>query len=117
MDAVEYLKIRKRMCESKLGSCKSCPLRAGNNGTRSVCANFINTHPEQAVAIVEKWAAEHPVKTRQSELMKLFPNLEVDVLGMCIICPRHFDTKFECVRFSNCQDCCKNYWLEEIEEG
>lgn len=116
MDAVEYLKTRKRMCESTPESCSSCPLSVGNNGIHTVCDIFINTHPEQAVAIVEQWAEEHPVKTRQSELMKLFPNLEVDVFGMCIICPRHFDTKFECSRFSNCRECCENYWLEELEE-
>lgn len=119
MDAVEYLKMRRRMCDNN-SDCDACPLVSYNDGeprTYGSCAKFEEEHPEQIVEIVEKWAAEHPIKTRQSELMKLFPNLERDVFGMCILCPRHFDTKFECVRFSNCQECCENYWLEEIEEG
>lgn len=117
MDAVEYLKMRERMCESNPESCVNCPLSLNNNGLDIACNNFEKNHTEQAVAIVEKWAAEHLIKTRQSELMKLFPNLEVDVFGTCNVCPRHFDTKFECARFSNCQECCENYWFEEIEEG
>lgn len=116
MDAVEYLKMRKRMCKNCL-DCGDCPLGSHNVRRHVPCVEFEEAHPEQTVEIVEKWAAEHPIKTRQSELMKLFPNLEVDVFGMCTICPQHFDTKFECVRFSNCQECCENYWLEEIEEG
>lgn len=116
MDAVEYLKTRKRMCENS-SDCDACPLGSYNDRKSITCATFEEAHPGQTVAIVEKWAAEHPIKTRQSELMKLFPNLERDVFGTCNVCPRHFDTKFECVRFSNCQECCENYWLEEIEEG
>ena len=116
MDAVEYLKMRKRMCDNNL-DCADCPLYSYNIEKSGRCVEFEEEHPEQIVEIVEKWAAEHPIKTRQSELMKLFPNLERDVFGTCNVCPRHFDTKFECVRFSNCQECCENYWLEELEEG
>ena len=114
MDAIEYFQNKKRMCEN-FSHCHDCPLGFNNHEGDIVCNEFEMNYPEQADEIVEKWAAEHPVKTRQSELMKLFPNLERDALGMCTICPRHFDTKFECSRFSNCQECCENYWLKEIK--
>lgn len=116
MDAVEYLKMRKRMCKN-ISHCDNCPLGSYNDGEPRTCDKFEEAHPGQAVEIVEKWAAEHPIKTRQSELMKLFPNLERDVFGTCSVCPKQFDTKLECARFSNCQECCENYWFEEIEEG
>lgn len=39
---------------------------------------------------LKKWSAEHPVKTRQSEFLKLFPNADVqnDVIR---ICPKKID--------------------------
>ena len=43
---------------------------------------------EEAVDAVERWANEHPVKTRQSELLKLFPNAKSDETGVSYICPR-----------------------------
>lgn len=116
MDAVEYLKMRRRMCESNPKSCVNCPLSLNNNGLAMACNNFEKNHTGQAVTIVEKWAAEHPIKTRQSELMKLFPNLERGPLGPCSICPQCFDTRIICPKDVGCVECCREYWLEEIEE-
>lgn len=115
MDAVEYLKIRKRMCENA-SDCDACLLGTYNNG-RYRCDKFEEAHPGRAVAIVEKWAAKHPIKTRQSELMKLFPNLERGPSGPCSICPQCFDTRIICPKDVGCVECCREYWLEEIEEG
>lgn len=36
---------------------------------------FDRHYEEEAVAIVEKWSAEHPKKTRQSEFLKIFPTV------------------------------------------
>lgn len=119
MDAVEYLKMRKRMCDNN-SDCAACPLGSYNDGeprTYGSCAKFEEAHPGQTIAIVEKWAAEHPIKTRQSELMKLFPNLEQGPSGPCSICPQWFDTRFSCHKGLSCVECCREYWLEEIEEG
>lgn len=115
MDAVEYLKMRKRMCEN-ISDCDNCPLGSYNDGGPRTCDKFEEAHPGQTVEIVEKWAAEHPVKTRQSELMKMFPNLQLDLSRSCSICPQFFDTRIVCPKDSGCVECCRKYWLEEIEE-
>ena len=64
MDAVEYVKQRKRMCDYYThNNCSKCPAFSceecgGLNGISTM------------VPIVEKWAKKHPVKTRQSEFLK-----------------------------------------------
>ena len=115
MDAVKYLKERIRMCSS-LNCCK-CPLCAENNEMRVNCQEAEKNHTEEAVAIVEKWSAEHPVKTRQSEFLKMFSNAEMRN-GFILICPKKIDqnsvTSEECAK-NVCLNCMRQYWLEEVE--
>lgn len=112
MDAVEFLKGFKRMCEAydKDGFCKNCPAYEYN-----CCTNF-NGQENDAVQIVEQWAKEHPVKTRQSEFLKMFPNARIDdgviFLGPCAIDRVEYDS-YKCTM--NCKKCCRDYWLKEIE--
>ena len=112
MDAVKYLKEFKRMCSSIGGDfcCKECPLSTGNDddlGCRE-CSD------EEKVAIVEKWSNENPIKTRQSEFLKIFPNAEmfegVLCLDPCILEPN----TVKCIE-GDCNRCKREYWLEEIE--
>lgn len=118
MDAVEYLKEAKRMCDT-VGDCRECPLNSSNTviPCKLVRDNWELTNPEKIVAIVEKWALEHPKKTRQSEFLKMFPNARIrgDVLE---IRPCDIDTSYkhskECDNVQ-CWDCRKKYWLAEVE--
>ena len=110
MDAVEYVKQRERMCDY-YGDCDKCPAKEVIG-----CANI--TKIPQMIPIVEKWAKEHPVKTRQSEFLKMFPNASVGYNGTLVICPSQADTKAvaECVRSErNCDKCKHDFWLKEIE--
>ena len=110
MDAIEYVKQRERMCDYYM-NCGDCP--AGNY---EGCAS-LNDIPNM-VSIVEQWAKEHPVKTRQSEFLKMFPNASVGYNGTLVICPSQADTKAvaECVRSErNCDKCKHDFWLKEIE--
>lgn len=70
MDAVEFLRDFRRMCWTyEEPCCENCKLEGGGcNFTDLGCDH------EKAVRIVEKWAKEHPKKTRLSEFKKLFPN-------------------------------------------
>ena len=116
MDAVKYLKERERMCNSYSNMysnmCDGCGF-----GKAPKCNRTEGDNPEKAVEIVEKWSAEHPIKTRQSEFLKMFPNADIqnDVIR---ICPKKLDqnsvTSEECSR-SGCFECRKKYWLEEVE--
>ena len=123
MDAVEFLKKQYRMCEALNSHCEECGLSYVNNKTDHVCGDFIKRHPEEAVAIVEKWSKEHPIKTRQSEFLKMFPNAQI-FEGVLKIEPCELiDSKLnseECHSYdefglSGCYECRKNYWLEEVE--
>ena len=113
MDAVEFLKEKARMTNECQIDCKKCPL--GN-----YCIGAEGKNAERMVAIVEKWAAEHPAKTRQSEFLKMFPNAE-NYSGTISICPQKLDKNIECLYRCGqiaCNECRKQYWLEEVvEEG
>lgn len=110
MDAVEYVKQRERMCDYYV-NCNDCPA-----GYYEGCSS-LNGIPK-LVPIVEQWAKEHPVKTRQSEFLKMFPNASVGYNGTLVICPSQADTKAVagCVRSErNCDKCKRDFWLKEIE--
>lgn len=51
MDAVEFLKAKVRMC-ANMDSCTSCGLDKEHTDCETRCF----THPDEAVAAVEKWA-------------------------------------------------------------
>ena len=122
MDAVKFLKEQYRMCEALNSHCKECGLSYVNNKTDHVCGDFIKKHPEEAVAIVEKWGKEHPIKTRQSEFLKMFPDAqifkEILTINPCAIDSSRFCTE-ECHAYDDnnagCFECRKKYWTEEIE--
>lgn len=122
MDAIKYLKTKQRMCTAHRCECKHCPLSLDNNGVELNCYMFQECRPEEAVAIVEKWAAEHPAKTRQSEFLKMFPNVPLDKHGVTNVFVCHVDKQYgdgdtyeyNCHGVS-CADCRRKYWSEEIE--
>ena len=114
MDAVKFLKEKERMCSVEM--CSDCHLRHGANGTKYSCEDFETNYPEETVAIVKKWSAEHPVKTRKSELLKIFPNVDIEEeTGAVYICPKNFEIKHDFDCSLSCKECRKRYWLAEVE--
>lgn len=116
MDAVEFLKTTRRICNSNTHGCTSCVIYQEYNYCHLQCV----ANPEEIVAAVEKWAAEHPVKTRQSEFLKMFPNAALFSFGttdICDICPAKVDDTLECdiIRNCGCYGCKRKYWLAEVE--
>lgn len=71
MDAIEYVKTTRRMM-------------ANDVPTKSMLGGWT---AEDIVEQVEQWAKEHPIKTRQSEILKLFPNVSTFPNGALNICP------------------------------
>lgn len=116
MDAVKFLKEKKRMCD-KYSNCTGCPASEKNTKFDIGCGSLEEQFPEEFVAIVEKWSAENPIKTRKSEFLKMFPNADM-LNGIIRICPDKLDqnsvTSEECSR-SGCFECQKKYWLAEVE--
>lgn len=123
MDAVEYLKAKARMTKRGDGavcniSCKDCPIGIDNNGVETNCRKLESYCPEKAVEIIEQWAVEHPIKTRQSEFLKMFPNAKLGDSGILWFFPCDIDTSYkhskECDNVQ-CWDCRKEYWLAEVD--
>lgn len=88
MDAVEYLKQKNRMTNNCTIACNTCPLAIENNNRNLVCANLERHYIEEAVAAVENWAKEHPVRTYKSVFLERFPDAKVEHSGTpcpCII--------------------------------
>lgn len=115
MDAVEYIKALHRLCKTYI-NCNGCPLR--NNGTciAGLCdEDGLCDGAEKAVPIVEQWAKDHPVKTRQSEFLKMFPNAAIyEDDGILCIKPCIIDESIKCTNGKNCDDCRREYWLAEV---
>nr|DAV90528.1 MAG TPA: hypothetical protein [Caudoviricetes sp.] len=109
MDAVEYVKQRNRMCDYYV-NCNDCPA-----GHYEECSSLNGVF--KLVSIVEQWTKEHPAKTRQSELLKLFPETEMIDDYICI-CPSRFVEGYrEPAQNCNmdCEKCKRDFWLKEIE--
>lgn len=115
MDAVEYVKTQYRLCRSK-DSCFECPLQDKEN-----CCCIMDTieYAEKAVKIVEQWAKGHPVKTRQSEFLKRFPNADLTRLQPCMI--EKDKRPMWCGKYADfgangcCDECRYAYWNEEVD--
>lgn len=119
MDAVEFFEERDRMCKSFGGDCTGCDIYKVTMSSLT-CNAFIFTRPREMVAIVERWAKDHPRKTRQSEFLKMFPRAGRGEDGLIVFCPEDFDSKFECPLKRGgghdlCGECRRKYWLEEVE--
>lgn len=80
-----------RMCKF-YNDCKDCSLGISNNGVGMICGDFIKKYPDKVNEIILKWVKEHPIKTRQSELLKCYPY--IPIIGETVdICPKNFDKK------------------------
>ena len=114
MDAVEFLRERRRMCNAQ-DNCDTCPIGI-------VCDDYFVNHnysQEKAsgmVSTVEQWAKEHPIKTRQSEFLKHYPDARM-LFGYLNICPMDVfgDTEINCNN-QPCNQCKKDFWSAEVEE-
>ena len=108
-----------RMCKAFKHKCGICPMGIGNNGAKELCTKLIMRFPDEANEIILKWCEEHPVETRQSELLKAFPNVPIDFETVSI-CPLDFDKRFDvemwCHSHEDCTTCKKEYWLAEVDE-
>ena len=52
-----------------------------NNGEEQFCSNFELKHPERAISIVQQWSNTYQQKTYLTELLKTFPNTQLNTNG------------------------------------
>lgn len=122
MNAVEFFKTANRICE-KQRCCKECPIfyKDGRGCIVGVDDDAIKSI-EKAAPKVEQWAKDHPVKTRQSEFLKRFPNADMQriyTLFPCVMDQTIRPTR--CVKYESfsspkkCVECRNDYWHEEVD--
>ena len=90
----------KRMCKGYSLQCRECPFKI------DFCqpAYF----PDNADEIVDKWAAEHPVKTYVMDFFEKFPNAPRDSDGAPKTCWKHG-------KYCS-SDACTECWNREMKE-
>ncbi len=129
MEALEYEKARIRMCRTmiKEGGCSVCPLYDGLKFRCMIAASVVSKPDEDAIKKnidkVIKWAKGHPVKTRQSEFLKMFPNADLKIITRLLPCAIDSDMKpLRCAEYGDlsitcrCDRCRDDYWNEEVSE-
>lgn len=106
-----------RMCSKMYSKCDECPFALINNGKGGYCYDFIKKYTDETNEIILKWCEEHPVKTRQTEFLKMFPNVGLVDGGTINICPNTIDCQYGAnCNVLTCKECRRNYWSEEVEE-
>lgn len=109
MDAVECMKAVTRMLKSGTIDCAI---------QKYISAQKKNDY-EGMVEAAEQWAAEHPVKTRQSVFLEQFPNAPIYTnthnvaLDPCLV-----DTALRghCPTGRGCDICRREFWMQEVED-
>ena len=106
MDAVEFIKQVRRM---------------GKQKGEAICFKLEEKDTE-IVEQVEKWAKEHPVKTRQDEFFNQWPDAEIGYDGLPTVAPCQLNIELlQCESQKDCEDrgvcdkCRRDFWLKEIE--
>ena len=125
MDTVEFFKTANRLCKDQ--GCKECPackegvcmvmrmIRLDDNSVKSI---------EETISKVEQWAKDHPVKTRQSEFLKKFPNAYLNTITRLLPCSLDRTLKpLRCAKYCylsitcRCDKCRDDYWNEEVTDN
>lgn len=104
-----YFNEKKRMCNS-ISECIDCPLRFGND-----CTGIEKTCPTEAILKVQKWSNEHPQETYFTELLRNYPNVELNGKGFPEFCPCKLGYQIadEICSRNACNEC----WNLPIDEG
>lgn len=117
MTALEYIRERARMTKRCEMACACCLLHDAFDG----CRHFESEHPEEAIAIVQKWSAEHPQKTILQDLLEKYPNVELRYNKFPEICPYSLGYAENSQCFLDreeqfCSEECEECWNRLLEE-
>ena len=95
--------------------CRSCPLYKNKSNEES-CSEFIARNTSQAINLIEEYAEENNITTRQERFLELFPNASIELTpnGHIDIKPCLVDSNIkskECNDIPQCEKCKEIYWL------
>lgn len=117
MNAVKFIEERNRMCKAQAG-CAACP------GRGIVCNkidDMAGTNAIDIVKVVERWAAAHPRKTRQSVFLEQWPEAMIESDGVIAICPTALDKSYgktHCTHIltkEGCDSCRSKFWGKAVK--
>lgn len=124
MDVVKFIEERNRMCRSFDTGCYGCPASNCEDGLLYCAVGQDSTVDAKAqIAIVEKWSAAHPRKTRQSVFLEQWPEALVADDGVLSLCPAVLSSTYRkqdgrCGSPSaSCNDCYREFWMQEVDNG
>lgn len=133
MDAVEYEKSRRRMCRTnilKKGGCEGCDAYSCLRRRCGFAMDVVKSEAEDEnviknnIAIVERWVKANPIKTRQSEFLKQFPNADMQRINTLFPCVMDQTVRTaRCIKYEGlgsprkCVECRNDYWLAEVTDN
>lgn len=123
MKPQDFVKEYSRLCDAyRLSQKSACRTDCPFINMRCAFPENVNiNHPERfekTYNIVEKWSDTHPVMTRQSKFLKMFPNAVIDEdNGILCIRPCDIDERIGCTNGKGCDDCYRKYWLAEVTDN
>lgn len=78
----EFQKESNRLCkEYRVIGCEKCPLHKCHCATYKGLTDFAYVYDA-----VSAWSDSHPIKTRQSEFLKMFPNAYLETITRLLPC-------------------------------
>ena len=117
MDALKFLRERKRMCNS-YKDCDSCPTGVGKCAVSNITTD---EDYKRVIDTVEQWSKMNPVKMRQSVFLEQYPEARIGDDGVlqiypCLISASHRNARGNCATMGRaCSDCCREFWSQEVE--
>ena len=81
-----FLKEWNRMCDLYQTRCSACLMSSQHNEHEVSCTYLAKLHPTEAIAIVQKWSNEHPVKTIKDDFLEKHPNAPKADTGTPLAC-------------------------------
>lgn len=116
MDALKFMKERRRMCDY-YSRCSECP--RADEPNRNI-EEMSDEELESLVNTVEQWSKEHPLRTRLQDFREKYPNAEVYPVGQPVICCARLGYRKYCGKSfdDNHKEfkVCFNCWNMPVEE-
>lgn len=117
MDALEFFKERKRMCDFSYDKELQCDLCEAKNeaGLCSVSPRIYSSIDacKKGIEIVESWSKSHLKKTRKDDFLEKYPNAKINKDGLPEAC-------CEDLGYGNCEfsfiDKCTECWNKSVED-
>lgn len=123
MDAVEFFKTVNRLCKNQR-CCTECPIHKNGMGCMVNSGDNSIKSIEEMVSKVEQWEKDNPIKTRQSEFLKGFPDADLKIITRLLPCSLDKTLKpLRCAKYGylsitcRCDRCREDYWNEEVTDN